>query len=915
MTRIGVTLFCLSLAGVPLLSGRQHPDPRILHLGDFAKKPWLRAHTGQTVFLDGESDDPAETAIPYELEAGKHEFCLQGGDAYFAGLVLRDHAGNIIFTMPGHQRCFTVTVGKGIYTLHIRHSSEGFPNPKRFGRVQLDFPSAPLVDANGNPAGGYWAIVPNSLLYKGRLTAQQPPRILGDPPSFYTNAMPLVADGSSVFDEYSLFSFPPGKNHPLLLAPGFFVDQLTNTTSASEAGTVIAGDYTCPADTEPPEFPYHLCDVFSGFDFSSIVKDLGHYQFSFTGFSLQPTPFSNLTLLENSDSNAPSTTMSVLFRFYPDGTQIGNLNEGEAALYEGCNYQGKGVVISDDGLDPLSYTSDATTLTNSLVSVRIGNNTAVQLILAVGTGTSVVTLYNDAACLSDPVDEANWVLRLDENLAAGASVEPNEPCPNCRLVGADLSAFTLANADWQGADMSGATISGTQFTNGTNLTGAKFIGATVNDASFQGATLTGTDFTGAKLTCVNFSGTDSQHLADLTQPILTNVQWIPSTSCLSNLAYTKLTVASVPPAYWKYADLTGAVFVDLKPGIQLSSQANAVDMSGARLADVSLPQVVLDYANLTGADLTQTLLSKSSLQHANLGTAKLYGAKLINANLESANLQSAYLTNNPPTVQQAADLTGAFLRNANLSFAQLSGANFTDASFYGFNGAYGPGVDSCAVNDNGETNGCATAHHAIMNNTVFSGAYLFGVDFTTTQATGANFSNAVLTGANFDSAALGSDSAAASTTSFESAFLQGANLGGATLDHVSLAGAFVDFNPQGNTLDLQLPGTHTQFPGYWSTPGQDVCAEPGYSLPTSVPTTNSTITCPDGNQYLDGCGAADPQGTNLRWKSGTNISSANTPASYEQNATYTSASTNPICTDDPIWDVGGNNYRTRRKDR
>ena len=55
-----------------------------------------------------------------------------------------------------------------------------------------------------------------------------------------------------------------------------------------------------------------------------------------------------------------------------------------------------------------------------------------------------------------------------------------------------------------------------------------------------------------------------------------------------------------------------------------------------------------------------------------------------------------------------------------------------------------------------------------------------------------------------------------------------------------------------------------------------------------------------------------PAGTNSHWNSGTNISSANTPASYQDNATYTPASTNPICTDDPIWDVG-NNYRTARK--
>ena len=316
---------------------------------------------------------------------------------------------------------------------------------------------------------------------------------------------------------------------------------------------------------------------------------------------------------------------------------------------------------------------------------------------------------------------------------------------------------------------------------------------------------------------------------------------------------------------------------------------------------------------MEGADLSQAELSGASLRHTNLRAAKLYGANLSHANLESANLQSAYLTNKPPDIQHAPDLSGAFLRNANLSFAQLSGANFTNASFYGFTGAYGQGIDSCAVQDNGETNGCATAHHAIMNNTVFSGAYLFGVDFTTTQATGAVFSNAVLVGANFDAAVLGSDSAAASTTSFDSAFLQGANLAGADLDHVSLADAFVDFRPDGNTLDIRLPGTHTQFPGYWGTRGQDVCAEPGYSLPTTVPATNSTIICPNGSKYPGGCGAADPQATNRHWKSGTNISSASAPASYQENATYTPQSKTPICEDDPIWDVGGDNDARRRK--
>jgi uncharacterized protein YjbI with pentapeptide repeats len=338
-------------------------------------------------------------------------------------------------------------------------------------------------------------------------------------------------------------------------------------------------------------------------------------------------------------------------------------------------------------------------------------------------------------------------------------------------------------------------------------------------------------------------------------------------------------------------------------------------LEGADLSGLDLSGVDLTSADMKGARLAGTILSSATLRQTNLSGAKLYGATLDNANLEGANLQSAYLTNSPPDgIDQAASLNGAFLRNANLSFAQLSGANFTNASFYGTNGLGGSsGWSTCPVNNQGYTNGCATAHYAVMNNTVLSGAYLFGVDFTNTQATGAVFGNAVLVGANFDQAILGSDSTASTTTSLDSAFLQGANLATATLNHVSLGGAFVDFSPNGNTIDIRLPGAHTNFAGYWGQAGQAVCAEPGYSGPTTVPATNSTITCPDGKKYTNGCGATNLSDQNSPWNNKTDISSASTPASYQNAATYTPASVNPICADDPIWDVGGNLQSTAAK--
>ncbi len=909
VTRIAFSLV-LGIAGSLLSFGRNDVDHGVVHIRDLANTPWVIGHAPQMVILDRDPDGPAESEIRYELQSGKHEFCLTGSVPPFFHLIVKDETGNTILTMVGDARCSQATLSGGIYTLQISNSSDATADPTRFSALQIDFPSAPLVDANGDPLGGFWAIAPADNAYSSRLTAQQPPRDLG---YIYSNSMPLVVDGSSSFDEFSLFSFPPnakGTHHPVLLAPNFFLDldHYSVITTPGVAGLIIAGSYSCGGQHEID------CDLFgNGLGASNLIHDLGMYTFGFqtswlfvpTTFAVQPTSFSNQTLIATDPGppTTPATPMAVLFRFYPDGTQIGTLNEGEAALFEESNYQGKAAVFSWRGLEADSYSSSATTLANSLVSLKLGNNTAVQVVLHEGTTgySQAMTFYNDTPLISNPVAYASYVVKLDTILNVGG--DPGFPCPQCRLVGANLSTFTLAGANWQQADMSNATLTGTNFTNGTNLSGAKFIGATLNNVTIQGSTISGTDFTGAKLTCVNFSGTDSQHLVDLTQAIMKNIQWIPSTSCVSNLAYTKLSIANVPPAAWKNMDLTGATFVDLTPGTQLSSEANPLDLSGAKLAGVSLKQVSLDYAVLTGAELTQTMFNSSSLQHTNLSGAKLYGAALNNVNLDGANLSGAFLTK-APAGGVAASLEGAFLRNVNLSQAQLSGADLTNASFYSTI-AVGTGI--CEPNtQTGFTSNCATAAGAVLNNTQFGGAYLFGVDFSNSSIQGVQFANTFLTGANFNAATISVDASIGTNSGFSAAFLQGTNLATTkSLLSVSLQDAFVDFSSGGNTMYLSLNGYHTNFPGYWNTPGQPVCAEMTYSGPSVVPVDNSTITCPNGqsgpcNATLNPDGSGSPV-----WESPVDITQF---ASYQFDATFTKAPTPPSqqkCAYDPQWLTSG----------
>jgi len=181
-----------------------------------------------------------------------------------------------------------------------------------------------------------------------------------------------------------------------------------------------------------------------------------------------------------------------------------------------------------------------------------------------------------------------------------------------------------------------------------------------------------------------------------------------------------------------------------------------------------------------------------------------------------------------------------------------------------------------------------------MNNTHFDGAYLAGVDFTSAKVQGVQFGGAILIGANFGSATLSVDPSVGTNSGFASAFLQGTQLGNANLQGTSLANAFLDFRAGGNDMFLQLSADFAHFPN-WHAPGQKICVFVTYAAPTTVPTGNSTITCPNATPAgQNGCGAAT--GSNTNWNSTFSIGANSVPpASYLLNATYTPAAP-AICT-------------------
>jgi uncharacterized protein YjbI with pentapeptide repeats len=285
----------------------------------------------------------------------------------------------------------------------------------------------------------------------------------------------------------------------------------------------------------------------------------------------------------------------------------------------------------------------------------------------------------------------------------------------------------------------------------------------------------------------------------------------------------------------------------------------------------------------------------------NLAGSLFYGASLNNSDLEGTNLSGAIFTSLPSAnIPNAATFAGAHLKNVNLSNAKLSGASFANASFYGTIPA--SVRTPCALDANGFTKSCATAAGATLSEADFGGAYLYGVDFSSATIQGVNFGLAVLIGADFSGASL-SYGGLGNESGFDSAFLQGVDLLDAkALTSITLRNAYLDFRTGGNSLYMLLDAKYFDYPNS-PAKGTKTCVFAFYPAPTTVPTNNTTITCPDGIiGGLKGCGRTSA--LNRRWASNIAISQADPAASYLANATYTTYPTvppPPICSPAVPW--------------
>lgn len=887
--KLSTFLAFLVLGGLPLIA---QVLPGTISGRQFAADPNLHATLRQTSILDVSPPDPGaveaspEPVARYHLGSGKHTFCLDENDPYIEGMIVETAAGKVVARLSRSNRCQKALLEGGSYRMRLQRSlaaASGGAGVNAF--IHANMPSVPLVDNRGVPLAGWWAMRASpEVSLDGRPGY---PRLHSDILTIggifgNYNGRPWIIDFSDIatnpFAANSFLSFSDGANS--YFAPKAYPanDMMNSVTRFFLNGN----SYDLPfIDDDNSDDAYGTMRVTSNgnYRFQLIIGTSSGSLLSYGG-----TQFDTYGIVFQTPGGGPFATINyveTLFRFFPVGSYPTDLYPGEIHMAQSCDLgQASSATFATDQANLALLSGNVISFNNTTRYIRMGNDTAVTLYSGPNfTGTA--TLIKDATCLPPSTAVGSFQIQpLTPVITVGT-----RSCRECLLEGVDLTGQNLSGVDF---------------------TSAVFTGANLSNTVLSGATLSHANLAGVTLHCTSLNGSDSAHPVDLSTAILSNLKIVPDNSCLTNMSFTHLTLASFPATLWKLVDLTNAV-IDGAANQQLSTKANPLDLSGAHLSGVSLPGVGLDYATLTNATLINTVLNGATLREVNASGVKLNGANLINANLDHANLGGAFLNPDPAASAPRANLASAFLRNVNFANAQLSSATFTSANFFSTTPV---NESTCAVS-NGFTQQCATASGATMNSTAFDDALLAGVDFTNTTVQGVRLGGAILIGSNFNGATISGDSKLGTDSGFTGAYLQGAALQpAASISNTSLFNSFLDFGYQGqvgNTMYLVLNGAHTSFAGYWneSNKGKNSCIELSYTKASTVPIGNTTITCPDGSAGTStplGCGTPSMIAANApHWGSTIDVSSGEAPASYQFTATYTGAPNNPICSPDSLW--------------
>ena len=656
---VNLTLTCCLLASCGG-DGENNPAERSIPAGgvwyeaDFKHAPDLAAEYHHTIILDLEPasymGEPLENLLRYRLDTGTYRFCIDPDDELITGFTLENKAGEVVVQLDLFSECSELELPAGIYTKRIRHNGDeimtratqvGETPQSRVAFVQAQDASR-VTDQNGQPRGGWWAIVPNAE--SSRIISALPPGDYCGPDDYpYPVPCPSKLGGvvRSAISSAQLFRFDHlmgGATVPVAMQPGVINKTVPSplfvffnfASSSLSAHTRDNATTACAIDVYGRAAGYLLATqgasaLNSACETGTLVfNDLGDYTFQFyvlEPYGSPPTKagvyfLGDYSLEVLSGRGWEPATLKTLFRLFrpqdgDDTAEISrNLPEGEVALFEDCNYGGKMWVLGEETPDFSTLSGPGFELDNAISSIRVGQDTTAILYSGSAYQGTRQEFIADTPCLQGTSIGDNTASALQFGHAIDVLISSNQ-CVGCKLAGVDLQQADLRGVDLRQADLRGA-----------NLFKAK-----LRKAKFNDALLSGSD---------------------------------------TNLNFTELRQADLTGADLSHASLEGA---DLRQAVLAYTVLTDAKLTGAHIYQIGDSHLDLTLATLDGADFSGALMAQvklsGSIKNAKFNRAVLVNAEFDNSVLDETTFNGAWLA--------GVNFTGASsVRNTHLTNACVS---------------------------------------------------------------------------------------------------------------------------------------------------------------------------------------------------------------------------------------------------